>query len=246
MSNEVRIPEVIMPSEVTKSMASSQGDAILRAAHGMKITSPVSYRQGDSFLAGAKAVKAKIMDLFAPSLTSAQEAKKAAEKTRKEISALQDAALSVINAADGIVRQKMLAYSKEIERQRQEEERIQREEYNRQLAAAQAAAEAEQKRQAEELRASGQDEMAEALEEAPAPAPLPFVPPVAPNSTPLLVSSHFTKRSKWVFVVTDESKIPREYMIVDTQKLNAMARALKDGTNIPGGYAMDEGSTAVR
>lgn len=42
------------------------------------------------------------------------------------------------------------------------------------------------------------------------------------------------RRTVWKHRITDESKIPREYLCVDEKKIAAVVKALKSGTNIPG------------
>lgn len=45
----------------------------------------------------------------------------------------------------------------------------------------------------------------------------------------------------WGFKIVDESRIPREYWVLDTAKLNGLARVMQDKLNIPGiEYTKDE------
>lgn len=53
-------------------------------------------------------------------------------------------------------------------------------------------------------------------------------------------------RETWHAEVVDETLIPREYWVLDMQKLNAVARALKDKTNIPGVNAVRDFGTQTR
>jgi len=70
--------------------------------------------------------------------------------------------------------------------------------------------------------------------------PLPEM--VAPQvvAAPKTISTDagkLTMRENWHFVVTKELDIPREYLTINQTALNAVARAFKDHTLIPGGYA---------
>jgi leucyl aminopeptidase len=41
-------------------------------------------------------------------------------------------------------------------------------------------------------------------------------------------------RTDWTWDITDESLIPREYLVVDSKKITAVVKALKEQCNIPG------------
>jgi hypothetical protein len=53
-------------------------------------------------------------------------------------------------------------------------------------------------------------------------------------------------RKLWCFRVTDPTKIPRQYLKIDEQKIGQVVRALKDQTNIPGIEVYAQDSLAVR
>lgn len=84
------------------------------------------------------------------------------------------------------------------------------------------------RQEAEEKREAGQEARADILEdraEAATPAPLaPAAPKVEGIST----------RKVWKFEVVDPKQVPDEYKTIDTTKIGAVVRALKNGANIPG------------
>ena len=51
---------------------------------------------------------------------------------------------------------------------------------------------------------------------------------------------------KWNFTITDESLIPREYLMVDEVKIRKVVKALKADTKIPGVRVFDEGGVSIR
>jgi hypothetical protein len=60
-----------------------------------------------------------------------------------------------------------------------------------------------------------------------------YVPPVVVlKSVPKVAGISMTKQ--WKFRIVDESKIPRQYLCVDEQKIGAVVRAMKAAANIPG------------
>lgn len=121
---------------------------------------------------------------------------------------------------EGALKRAMLKYS-------DEQDRLQREEQRR----ANEAAAAEQRRQqeiADRARAKGQDAKADKHEERAQSIVAPVIqrepPKVAGVSIPVV----------WTFEITDESLIPREYLVIDESKIRKVVIALKGGTNIPG------------
>ncbi len=88
------------------------------------------------------------------------------------------------------------------------------------LAAAEAA---ERKAAAAAVKVEAQTEQA-----AMAVAPVVAVATVAPKVQGV------TTKKVWKYRIIDPLKIPRDYLMVDEQKLSAFARAMKGGVNIPG------------
>jgi len=55
-----------------------------------------------------------------------------------------------------------------------------------------------------------------------------------------------TPRSTWSFTVEDLSLVPREYLMVDEKKVEAIVKAMKEQTNIPGIKAFEKTTVAVK
>ncbi len=122
-----------------------------------------------------------------------------------------------LKSANEIVREKVLAYTREqariaAEAQAVEDERIRTEQAR--LAAEQARLEAE----------------AEAAN-APPPPPVAIVPPspapipAAPEKTTRSVLATTTIKKVWQYEVTDPDAVPREYLVIDEKKIGSVVRA---------------------
>jgi hypothetical protein len=124
------------------------------------------------------------------------------------------------------------AYLQKLERERQEKARE--------------AAEAARKEQARlaklaaKAEARGDERKAEQFQDRAAGVVPEYVPQVAP------AAEGVSSRGVWKYEITDLQQIPREFLVVDTAKLGAVVRAMKDSTNIPGVRAYKESVVAVR
>lgn len=58
--------------------------------------------------------------------------------------------------------------------------------------------------------------------------------------------SGISTRKLWAFRITNPALIPREFLLIDEQKIGGVVRALKDATNIPGVEAYQKDSLASR
>lgn len=109
-------------------------------------------------------------------------------------------------------------YAHDEDRRKREEEELrrrQKEEEDQRLA------------EAAQLEKNGAKEEAAALLDQPiAPPPVTFA---APEKT-----KGVGQRGNWMFEVTDESKIPDRFWVVDSSKIGAEVRTYKDKSNIPG------------
>ena len=102
----------------------------------------------------------------------------------------------------------------------------------RRMVAEKAAAEQERLRKLAEARAERANERAEE-KGLPAPAPMPFMPTVsAPPKTVQAGDSTVTFRKVRHFEVVDETKVPRQFWVIDMVKLGGTVRAGMD--EIPG------------
>ena len=168
-----------------------------------------------------KAVERKklIEDELGPYVESAHLAHKKAVELRSKV---LNPVLQIITTIDTNIR----SWKREQERKAQEEQdrlrRIAEEKARKEREALEA--------RAEKAIASGKEEKAEALLEK-AEQVEAIVPTVAPNFSKIKGD---TTRNLWRAEVIDLSLLPRDYMLPDMQTLNALARAKKSESNIPG------------
>lgn len=117
-----------------------------------------------------------------------------------------------------ILKPAMVRYSNEQERlRRQEEDKLRDEQKKR--------AEDERIKQAAALERDGDKEAAQELIE----APVEVAPVVVPKAE---APAGISYRDVWKYRVTDETKVPREYLMLDEKKIAAVVRALKGETRI--------------
>ena len=76
--------------------------------------------------------------------------------------------------------------------------------------------------------------------------PVYIAPVVVPKTVQKIAGISTTKQ--WKFRIADESKIPRQYLMVDEQKIGQIVRAMKDQADIPGidVYSVDSISAGRR
>jgi len=134
--------------------------------------------------------------------------------------------LDQLSQAEGIIKKAMLGFQQEQERIRREEE---------QKAIARAKAEEERKRRALEERAvkaeeSGNTAKAELLRER---ADDVYVPTIVTAPTIEKVKGISTMKV-WKCRIIDESKIPREYLLINEPMLSKMAKATQGKIPVPG------------
>lgn len=90
-------------------------------------------------------------------------------------------------------------------------------------------------KQAQDMQAAERAEQAKALQAATSPAEVEqAVAVLAPKVAGLVEVSH------WSAEIVDETKIPREYWLIDTQRLNREARERKEAFSVPGVRAVCE------
>lgn len=200
----------VTPEEEVKQEALTMPDR----AKSIAIITAEDYTAAGEFLLGIKAVRKRIDETFDPIIDKAHQAHKEALAQKKKVEA-------PLIEAEGIIKPKIAEYNSEQERIRKEEERrlaevARKEEEERRLAEAEAAEKA------------GDIAEAQAILDEPV-----YVPPVVVQKTTPKVSG-IAMTTVWRFRITNEKKIPREYLSVDTVKIGGVVRALKDKCSIPG------------
>lgn len=215
---------VPQPDELVKEST----DLVVQA-HGVgAIETAEHYTQAVMIGKALRAMNKGILEFWKPLVENAHKAHKALCVRRDEMTKPVDAAIDAVGLKIGV-------YLKREEDRRAEAERIARE----------AALKAEQDRllsEASHLSELGlQKEADTVLEEA---VTVQAPPVVMPSSVPKIAGA--SQRQTWHYRIVDEAKIPREYLVVDTVKLNQIVRALKNQTKIPGIEVYPESSVAMR
>jgi hypothetical protein len=138
----------------------------------------------------------------------------------RETNAQAKLAAAPFLADELVIKRAMIAYSDAQDRLREEQQRRDNE----------AAAKEQRRLQeiADRAAAKGQEGKAEIFQE----RAQSVVAPVAQQAAPKVGGISIPK--VWVFEITDEDLIPREYMVVDETRIRRVVTALKGDTKIPG------------
>ncbi len=195
-----------------KKLQTKEADAMAYAV-ALKIQDNDTYTKADQFCVALKGLEKEIINDFSAS-------KEAAHLAHKAITAQEKAHLEKVIPARTLVKQKMSAYQ-------DEQERLRREEEERQQVIAQKQAEDEAIRQAEQAKANGNNDEAEAIIQTPVYAAPVVIPKSVPKASTIV-------RKIWDFRVVNESLVPKQYLMVDEQKLRAQAKATGNSIKVPG------------
>ena len=184
------------------------------------------YVRAGEIMLTIKAIRKKITETFKP-------IKQKMDAAKQEVLDQERAADAPLKEAEALLSPQIIAWNREQERLRQEEENRLREEARKQE---------EERRLQEAILAeqSGQKEEAEAIME----TPVQVAPVVVPKSVPKVAGMSI--RENWKFKISNEKLIPREYLKVDEVKIGQVVRALKSATNIPGVEVYNEGTVSGR
>ena len=197
-------------------------------ADGIVVASQDDLDIAQAFLISLKSIRKEIDRTFAPVIKKAHDAHKEAIAQKKKHEA-------PILDAEKLVKGRVKVYLDEQERLRAEEAAaqlaIRKAEEDAALAAAEAAEKDGDSVAAERLIESAAKETEQALTEKKKPSPQ------------LRGRSHTRKVWKWEIV--DESKIPREYLVVDTKKIGAAVRSNSGNVDIPGVRTYEDTVVAI-
>lgn len=188
---------------------------ILERINAIMVKTADDYVSAAEFKKECKARQKDVNEAFDPIVKDANTAwKKAIDQRTKYLAPYVEAE----NAVDAKIR----VYLNEEERKRREEEarvqEAQRKEAARLQKRSEKAAEQGKTEKAEELR-----ERAEQTQ---------IATPIIPSTVPKVAG--MVKRKIWKFKIVNASLIPREYLVPDEVAIGAVARAMKEKTNIPG------------
>ena len=200
--------------------------SIPEQAKQISIKTVDDYTRAGEIMMTIKAIRKKITDTFKP-------IKQKMDAAKQEVLDQERAADAPLKEAEALLSPQIIAWNREQERLRQEEENRLREEARKQE---------EERRLQEAILAeqSGQKEEAEAIME----TPVQVAPVVVPKSVPKVAGMSI--RENWKFKISNEKLIPREYLKVDEVKIGQVVRALKSATNIPGVEVYNEGTVSGR
>jgi len=221
-----------MSTETLITAISSEALTYPAKAQEIKVRDQVSLDTANAFLRGIKGLLGKIADTFDPIIKQAHEAHRLAIEQRKKHE-------EPLLQAERIIKAEMGRYLTEQARIRQEaEEKARREAAEaerKRLAAMQAAIDAENAGKAEEAEKHFEESIA--IE-----PPKPIIPEPAKAQGTFL-----RKELKWR--VVDLNAVPREFLMLDRQKVEAIFRILREGNRnmaIPGIEVYEESVVVSR
>src|SRR5678810_130869 len=105
------------PGDPKFAQAEQAGPLFVQQAEAMVISNDDQLLEAEQLLRRFARAKQQVEDLFVRPLSDAQEAKRAAERTRKSIVESQDTLLRPLLRADGMVRAKVSAYRVQLDRE---------------------------------------------------------------------------------------------------------------------------------
>lgn len=203
-------------SEQNVEVIKAEINPVLMNAAAMTVTTPAEYTVASDFLKTVKAAQKKVTDFFAPMKQKAHEAHKA-------ITSQETATLKPLLDAEAALKRNMLTFYQAQERIRLEAQRKAQEEADRQAAAERARLEREAARlKTPELKAE-RLEMAAAV-----------VSPVVTVASAAPVIAGQSIRKTYKANVIDVDAVPREWMVVNLDALNAFARSTKGAVKVAG------------
>lgn len=232
MSTAVAVPDVTTVEQTALDLVGQ--------CRALKVSTAESYTRAAKLLQAIKQMRnEEVNTIFDPIIASAHAAHKTALAGKKKID-------EPLANAELYLRCQVTAYTQEQERiRRAEEARLQEEARKDAEATAKQAAEDEQVRAALEAEQSGDTKAAEQIISAPVQAQPVFVPPVVvPRTVPTVAG--LSTRKVWKFRVVDETKIPREFLMVDESKLRKFAGAMQEQAKVEGVEFYAEDSAVVR
>ena len=199
--------------------AQQEAPAMLKQAEAIVILTQAHYESANDVM---KAVKTKYKELD----TKRKEITKPLDQAKNAVMDLFRNPLELLKKAEISIKVTMIAYAEHQEKIRQEEQK-------KIDAKAKIEEEKERKRlekRAEKWAAKGKTAKAEELQEQA--EEVEVVAPVVAPKVEKVAGVSF--KQNWSAIVIDETKVPREYMQVNTMALNRIAKATKGAIKIPG------------
>lgn len=206
------------------------GAMMIRAAHGMTISSNEDYEKGNALLKDIKGKIKAVKDYW-------KEPKASAQAAHKQLVARESAMLKPLEGAESIIKRAMLDYTAAVEKARREAEEAARREREAEAWRLEALA-----AQAEE---QGDEETAEILYDMAEDVPVQAVAVQAPEAKGASV------RKTWKARVTDPKLVPAyfdgmELRTINMTALNNIARWRNGEAEIPGVEFYQDATLSVR
>ena len=195
-------------------------------ARQIKVVDADSYRRAGEVIVYIKALRKKIADTFKP-------IKRKIDESKREALDQERAADLPLKEAENYLSPQIIAYGRE-------QERIRREEESRLREIARKQEEERRMQEALEAEAQGETETANAIINEPA-----YIPPVVVAKTLPKVAG-MSIQGNWTFRIVNPNIVQREYWKVDEAKIGGVVRSLKDQCRIPGIEVYKESTVAGR
>ena len=203
-------------------------------ARQIQVVDQESLKKANEFILAVRKLRKEISDVFDPIISKAHKAHMEAIEQKKK-------AEEPLIQAERIVGPEIAAYKRKEEEERRraiEEARRKEEERRRQ--------EEELRRKAEEAEKEGETQWAEGFKKKAEEVSKPTFKEdlkAAPEVTKL-EKTHVRRDWKWRLI--DESKVPRQFMTIDSAKITRYVKANKDKADIPGIEVYYEDSVSIR
>jgi len=201
--------DLVIPEQVASEVGS-----IIDYAKTAEVETPQEYKEVAEFLKQTKGAAKKVKEHFAP-------LKKSASETLNTIRASEKAALSPIESAERIVKQKMTKYLDAESLAREEKERVAREAMRKKE-------EERRLKEAEHLEKMGKAKQADAILDKPIETP----PIILQKEVPKVEGQSY--RKIWKYTIVDETLVPRKFCSPDKSKINAHVKSYKGQSDILG------------
>lgn len=214
----------VLSEQQEKQELTNKGYRFLEMAKGLAVTDDESLLKADDLnTMGAREIK--LIEAFInPHIRRANDVHKALTQDRAKM-------MEPIKQGKRLIGGKMAEYRNEQERKLKKEQARLAEEARKKEEEAKKAEEDRRLAEAQTLADQGRKEEAEAILNAPAPAPKQFI---APPPSIVVPKTNTSFREKWEAEVFDKALVPEEYKIVDQGALNKVAQATKGKAQIPG------------
>jgi hypothetical protein len=226
VAEEQKIADATGPSPEVEKVA-AQSSALVVNAKSIKVIDAATQSQANELLLSVAAMRKQVENTFAPMKDAAHKAHKVICEQEKKVDAPLVEAERILKSGIGefVQEQRRLARVAEEEQRKVEMER----------------ARLESEREAQEraledavvLESQGDLVAAEAVLNNPAPAPVRYVAP-APVAAQVAQTAGVGVSMTWDFRITNESIIPREYMLVNESAIRNAGKTTKGKVKIAG------------